>query len=592
MSGDGKVKFDPGIRDFYWDPATERLHIAGRSDDAAAYETADPGLATPGAGDWTYNPSVLQFWLDIAASAPGSRLVGIFADEGIGRKFRIYNSGTETFVLAHDDAGGAPTGQIITDGSDLDVPPGCCVTLTYDLAGGEFWRVTSVYVGASGGGTWGSITGTLADQTDLAAALADVAANLHTGTATTGNVGAGEDTLQTYSLPGGTLATNGNRIRFRACGSVASTVNAKRIRVKWGTTTIFDTGAAGIPISTAFDWSIEGQIIRKGAASQVANVAMNTANASLASYADTTLPTETLSGALSITITGEATANNDIVCESLTVDGSGAFTPASLTAPTKFNSVLVGSPNMGTTPAYRWERGPADPRYRCVFEEDFTGPNTTTSGTLGARIFTSVASGGGVAYLGMQNNHPGWWRAQTLTGNAAANAEIAITSFLVAAGNGQMFKFNTGGVQRYLWTLFNGNASTSGERVETWIGFTDTMPSAGTSTSNLYIVCVDNVNSGNWQIKATAAGVAATTVNGSISVPANSYFEIEAVFNAAGTSVEFFQNGVSIGTMSAGLPNVHLMPFVRKKKTVGTTLNRVMDWGHFRVDAELTTPIY
>lgn len=150
--------------------------------------------------------------------------------------------------------------------------------------------------------------------------------NLYTSVTTVGNVGTGEDTLQTYTMPSGMLAVDGDRIEFRACGSVVSNTNAKRLRVVFGSTTIFDTGASGIPISTALDWVLTGQVIRKGAALQVCNVSLDASTATLTPivpYADTTLPTETLSGALILKVTGEAVSNDDIVCNSFTVSGVG-----------------------------------------------------------------------------------------------------------------------------------------------------------------------------------------------------------------------------------------------------------------------------
>lgn len=135
-----------------------------------------------------------------------------------------------------------------------------------------------------------------------------------------GNVGTGEDDLRSYSVPANTLATTLDRINFSASGTIASSVNAKRIKVKFGATTIFDTGAAGIPISAAIDWVITGQVIRTGATTQKCFVTMNTNNATLASYADYATAAETLSGAVTLKLTAEAVSNDDVVQETMTVD--------------------------------------------------------------------------------------------------------------------------------------------------------------------------------------------------------------------------------------------------------------------------------
>jgi hypothetical protein len=131
-------------------------------------------------------------------------------------------------------------------------------------------------------------------------------------TTAAGNVGTGEDDLMSYSVPGGTLASNGNVLEFVASGTITSNINAKRIRVKFGAATIFDTGAAGIPVSATIDWVIQGRIIRTGATTQVCVVWMNTNNGTLAAYADHSTASETLSGAVTLKITGEAVSNDDI----------------------------------------------------------------------------------------------------------------------------------------------------------------------------------------------------------------------------------------------------------------------------------------
>jgi hypothetical protein len=89
--------------------------------------------------------------------------------------------------------------------------------------------------------------------------------------------------------------------------------------VKFGGTTILDTGAAGFPVSTAIQWVLEGEIIRTGAATQKCSANLSTNNASLASYVGYSTAAETLSGAVTLKLTGEATTNDDIVQETMTV---------------------------------------------------------------------------------------------------------------------------------------------------------------------------------------------------------------------------------------------------------------------------------
>lgn len=134
-----------------------------------------------------------------------------------------------------------------------------------------------------------------------------------------GNVGTGEDTLQTRSLEASTLATDGDSIIARWVGTGANNANAKQLRFKFGTTNIFQTGA--LPTGEAFDWMLQMNITRTGAATQdcwVSGIFKGTTTT--INWFDFVTATETLSGALNVRCTGEAVSNNDLVSELFTVD--------------------------------------------------------------------------------------------------------------------------------------------------------------------------------------------------------------------------------------------------------------------------------
>lgn len=143
--------------------------------------------------------------------------------------------------------------------------------------------------------------------------IARVGGVIQTDTTTTGNVGAGEDTLQTYSVPASTLATDKDTIFGTYSGTFGASLNNKRLRLKFGATTIFDSGA--LAITAATDWVLEFEIIRTGATTQKCNTRLNTSSGTLSAYADYSTAAETLSGAVTLLLTGEATADNDIVKE-------------------------------------------------------------------------------------------------------------------------------------------------------------------------------------------------------------------------------------------------------------------------------------
>ena len=134
-------------------------------------------------------------------------------------------------------------------------------------------------------------------------------------TTAVGNVGTGEDVLITYSLPADTLSDDGKGVRITAWGSVAVNGNTKTVRLDFGATTIRAIGPSAI---SGLDWRIDGLVFRTSATSQDAM-----ATESLdATGQDTTIttPAETLSGTVVIRITGEATTDNDVVCEGMLVE--------------------------------------------------------------------------------------------------------------------------------------------------------------------------------------------------------------------------------------------------------------------------------
>ncbi len=149
---------------------------------------------------------------------------------------------------------------------------------------------------------------------ELPDATINLGGTLVTDTTQTGNVGAGEDTLQSYTVPV-FMTSNGFGFSFVASGTIANNANAKRLRVKFGGTTILDTGASGIPVSTAIDWGIAGIVIRTSNTTQKAFVTLTTNTTTLTSFCDYTTPAETLSSTVTFLITGEAVSNNDIVKE-------------------------------------------------------------------------------------------------------------------------------------------------------------------------------------------------------------------------------------------------------------------------------------
>ena len=124
-------------------------------------------------------------------------------------------------------------------------------------------------------------------------------------------MGVGEDTLNTWTIPASTLAVNGESLEIEKAFSFAANANNKQVKIKFGATTIYASGAVAQNGGSAI-FSI--RIVRTSATTQDVYISSQLSASSLLP-----LPTpyqttaETLSGTIVLCDTGEATANNDIV---------------------------------------------------------------------------------------------------------------------------------------------------------------------------------------------------------------------------------------------------------------------------------------
>jgi len=150
---------------------------------------------------------------------------------------------------------------------------------------------------------------------------------LFESTTTVGNAAdTNEADLHTFTLPAGRLAKNGDAVFIRTWVQNLNNTNAKRTRVYFGGTTIGDSTAQNF---NNVGFYIEAIIFRTGAATQKAicaavqpNVDVTWGTAAGGGFNPTT-PSETLSGTVSIRITGQSTAAagpNDVVALATTID--------------------------------------------------------------------------------------------------------------------------------------------------------------------------------------------------------------------------------------------------------------------------------
>jgi len=101
--------------------------------------------------------------------------------------------------------------------------------------------------------------------------------------------------------------------------------------------------------------------------------------------------------------------------------------------------------------------------------------------------------------------------------------------------------------------------------------------SGGVSGNGISFQYSDNVNTGNWQIVCTKQGVGTTTTNTSIAATTG-YHKYQIVINAAGTSVQFFIDGVSAGTIAtANVPSAAMSALVAFVRSSGALPAALLD---------------
>lgn len=124
----------------------------------------------------------------------------------------------------------------------------------------------------------------------------------------TGNAVATESSLDTVTVNQGTLSKTGSSILIFACGKTAANANNKTLRLKFGTTELFTTGAQAF---NNVDWTMNAEIVRTSSTTQTVWIQFF-ATSTLTQKVTVTTATVTLTTNQIIYITGEGVAANDI----------------------------------------------------------------------------------------------------------------------------------------------------------------------------------------------------------------------------------------------------------------------------------------
>jgi len=121
-------------------------------------------------------------------------------------------------------------------------------------------------------------------------------------------VGTSETTLFTTGIDFNTLSKLGTSLLIFACGTTGANANNKTIKMYFGGTEIFNTGAfAGNNIS----WTLQGEVVRNGGAAQICWTQFM-GSATLTSAVNVVNTTVSLTTQQELKITGTGTASGDV----------------------------------------------------------------------------------------------------------------------------------------------------------------------------------------------------------------------------------------------------------------------------------------
>ena len=201
------------------------------------------------------------------------------------------------------------------------------------------------------------------------------------------------------------------------------------------------------------------------------------------------------------------------------------------------------------------------PQYSLVFD-DFTGLPSLTASFTGlsnyAFISANGASIGGVTTTKYANTIG----VYALSTGTNANGNSVLLGRYMFLGEGQIIIESRNVLV---------NLSTLAQRFFYRHGLTNSVSEAIT-TDGIYFRYTDNENSGNFVCVCRSASVE-SVVNTSVAPSTTNMQKLRIVVNAAGTSAQFFIDGVSVATISSNLPanTILLRNTLTIQKTTGTT---------------------
>lgn len=206
---------------------------------------------------------------------------------------------------------------------------------------------------------------------------------------------------------------------------------------------------------------------------------------------------------------------------------------------------------------------PFSPNSTVQIFDDFIGENISTSTLycIGQQVWAQSSTNPWIGYPTASNAHPG------VIGNTAL-AVGAYTALLLSSDSINHPTMILGGGAITLNWVVNINTLSNGTNRYTFsLGMGDTINLAD-QVNGIYLQYSDNINSGNWNI-VTANASTRTTTTTSTAVTTG-WHNISVTVNAAGTSIGYLVDGVSLGTITTNIPTAAIAPYLNAVRVAGT----------------------
>ena len=221
-------------------------------------------------------------------------------------------------------------------------------------------------------------------------------------------------------------------------------------------------------------------------------------------------------------------------------------------------------------------------KYGTEYFNDLLGIYPTSTGNLSDGNLATFASGGVASSLVTPpTNRQGVVELSTstsATGRAAIGTSVGTTAQSMILGGGRIL---------YEANVMVPTLSTSGERYQLLSGLTSTNNSVNISNGVMFLydeggVTTGSAASANWQVY-TAASSSRTFTTTSVAVTAGQWYRLQAIVNAAGTSVGFYIDGTLVRTETATIPSAAIGISNQIFKSVGTTARTAqVDYIYFK----------